>query len=228
MKVVVISDIHGRTKWKQQIEEPADLYIFIGDYFDSFNINGEKQIENFKDIQEFYRQNKDKVILLAGNHDNPNYGCPNFDGSCAGFQSKYAYMIRNLLEPMREAREIQVCKVIKNYVFSHAGITQTWCENHGIRFKNLEKDINNLFHKDLYSFIFIEDKKATSLRYTNACGDNVWQSPMWTRPQSLYQDKIPNYIQVVGHTAVHDLTLKNDIWLTDCQEFTDNFLILEI
>ena len=68
MKIVVISDIHGRDLWKKQVEEEADLYIFLGDYFDSFNIPHEIQISNFLDIKKFYEDNKDKVVLLAGNH----------------------------------------------------------------------------------------------------------------------------------------------------------------
>ena len=68
MKIIVIADIHGRDLWKKQVEEEADLYIFLGDYFDSFNIKGEDQIKNFLEIKEFYENNKDKVILLAGNH----------------------------------------------------------------------------------------------------------------------------------------------------------------
>lgn len=68
MKIVVISDVHGRDLWKKQVEEEADLYIFLGDYFDSFDIPHEIQISNFLDIKKFYEDNKDKVILLAGNH----------------------------------------------------------------------------------------------------------------------------------------------------------------
>ena len=68
MKIVVISDVHGRDLWKKQVEEEADLYIFLGDYFDSFDIPHEIQISNFLDIKKFYEDNKDKVILLAGHH----------------------------------------------------------------------------------------------------------------------------------------------------------------
>ena len=44
MKIVVIADIHGRDLWKKQVEELADMYVFLGDYFDSFSIKGEDQI----------------------------------------------------------------------------------------------------------------------------------------------------------------------------------------
>ena len=39
-KVIVLGDTHGRDIWKKIVEAnpDADLFIFIGDYFDSFNI----------------------------------------------------------------------------------------------------------------------------------------------------------------------------------------------
>ena len=60
MKIVVISDVHGRDLWKKQVEEEADLYIFLGDYFDSFDIPHEIQISNFLDIKKFY-EDKEKL-----------------------------------------------------------------------------------------------------------------------------------------------------------------------
>jgi predicted phosphodiesterase len=42
MKIVAIGDIHGRDYWKQIIEQEqdADVFVFVGDYFDSFTIKG--------------------------------------------------------------------------------------------------------------------------------------------------------------------------------------------
>ena len=38
-KTIIIGDIHGRDIWKNIVaQEQADRVIFIGDYFDSFNI----------------------------------------------------------------------------------------------------------------------------------------------------------------------------------------------
>lgn len=69
-KTVFIGDIHGRTIWKRIVKKEGQecKYIFIGDYFDSFDIPGIDQIHNFKEICEFKRENKDNVILLIGNH----------------------------------------------------------------------------------------------------------------------------------------------------------------
>ena len=54
MKTVVIGDIHGRSVWKLIVNmEKPDKVIFIGDYFDSFDIKGVDQLSNFQDIIAF-------------------------------------------------------------------------------------------------------------------------------------------------------------------------------
>lgn len=51
MKIVVIGDIHGRNVWEDIIKaESPDQVIFMGDYFDSYNIPGVYQIYNFQNI----------------------------------------------------------------------------------------------------------------------------------------------------------------------------------
>ena len=228
MKIVVIADIHGRDLWKKQIEEDADLYIFVGDYFDSFSIKGEDQIKNFLEIKDFYENNKDKVILLTGNHD---LSYINFDCACSGFQNKYAWTIHNILRPMYENNDLKACKIINNYLFVHAGISKTWCENYNIDINNLEEEINNLFNKEIFAFSFQPSPYINKLSYRNSSnpyGDDIWQSPMWIRPYSLMIDKLDNFIQIVGHTGHKNLTFKGNIWFTDCQETQEKPLILEI
>ena len=41
MKTILIGDIHGRSIWKRIVaDEKPDRVVFIGDYFDSFDIPG--------------------------------------------------------------------------------------------------------------------------------------------------------------------------------------------
>ena len=70
MKTVIIGDTHGRSIWKLIVnqEQDADRIIFIGDYFDSFEISGVEQIQNFKEIIEYKKTSGKEVIMLIGNH----------------------------------------------------------------------------------------------------------------------------------------------------------------
>jgi predicted phosphodiesterase len=71
MKIICIGDIHGRDCWVKILEQnpDADLFVFEGDYFDSFTIPALEQINNFKLILKFRDENPNKVIMLFGNHD---------------------------------------------------------------------------------------------------------------------------------------------------------------
>ena len=57
-KNIYIGDIHGRDIWEEIVEEhkDADNIVFIGDYFDSFNIPGRVQLRNARDIVEFKKE----------------------------------------------------------------------------------------------------------------------------------------------------------------------------
>ena len=69
MKTIVLGDIHGRGIWQLivQIENP-DRLVFIGDYFDAFEIPYIDQMYNFKQIVHYARTSGKEVILLTGNH----------------------------------------------------------------------------------------------------------------------------------------------------------------
>ena len=155
----------------------------------------------------------------------------NFDCACSGFQNKNAWTIHNILRPMYENNDLKACKVINNYLFVHAGISKTWCENYNINVNNLEEEINNLFNKEIFAFSFQPApyiNKLSCRNSPNPYGDDIWQSPMWIRPYSLMFDKLDNFIQIVGHTGHDDLTFKDNIWFIDCQTTQEKPLILEI
>lgn len=86
-KLVVIGDVHGRTTWKQIVEEPADMYVFLGDYVSTHdNITAFQQFLTFVEIIRFKLFNKDKVVLCIGNHDTQHLGY--HWAECSGFFRK--------------------------------------------------------------------------------------------------------------------------------------------
>jgi predicted phosphodiesterase len=64
MKTIIIGDVHGRDQWKQIVaqEKDADTVIFLGDYFDSFDISAVEQMHNFKEIVEFKETSKTEYM----------------------------------------------------------------------------------------------------------------------------------------------------------------------
>lgn len=106
-----------------------------------------------------------------------------------------------------------------NNLFTHAGVSKTWCEDNAIDMEYLEQSINDNFAYQPSRFNFD--------RY-NDFGDDVTQSPIWIRPKSLLSDKIDGYNQIVGHTGVSELDIENKygLILTDCLGTTGEYLIV--
>jgi hypothetical protein len=225
MKIVAVGDTHGRSKWKEivNVEKDFDKFIFIGDYFDAKDggYSANRQIENFKDIVEFKRNNPDKVILLIGNHDFHYLNGVNEEYS--SFQWSYRKDINDVLQPVVDEGLIQMCYQYNKYFFSHAGITKTWCNNNNINSNNLVNDINNLFRDDVTRFRF------TMGENDSYGGNDVTQPPIWVRPQSLVKDMVDGIICVVGHTQVKEVTVmeENNLILIDCLGTNDDYLVIE-
>lgn len=218
MKQIIIGDIHGHDTWKRIIdqEKTFDRIVFLGDYHDSFSIPSKDIISNFKSIVELKNSQKDKVILLIGNHD--YHYMRNSVSQFSGFRGELKLAQQDLLEELVRNDMMQVCyKDGQNRLYSHAGISKSWCEDHftdGINLEYIDQDINNLFKEDLYAFNF--KYKISS----NSYGDNIYQGPLWIRPNSLYTDAIEGVDQIVGHTQpqyplVIKSNQKTNIYLAD-------------
>jgi hypothetical protein len=224
-KLIAFGDTHGRSKWKYIVEKEKDInrIIFVGDYFDDKDgkYDPNDQIENFKEIIEFKRSNPEKVILLIGNHD--FHYLKGVNEEYSSYQFGNSKNINQVLQPVVDEGLLQMCYKHDNNFFSHAGITKTWCENCGIDTNNLQESVNNLFKTDITKFKFtIGDNYSRS-------GNDVTQSPIWVRPQSLVKDMVEGIVCIVGHTQVKDLTILNDdnLILIDCLGTTNSYLVIE-
>ena len=122
-KIIIIGDLHGRIIWKKIVEDnpDANLFIFMGDYFDSFDIGTMEQMHNFRDIIAFRKDNPDKVITLLGNHDyHYTSGCI---GSYSGFDYSIMFNMRLELDDLIKEGVLIMAHQIGNYLFTHAGVT---------------------------------------------------------------------------------------------------------
>ena len=117
-KTIYIGDIHGRDVWKQIVKEheDADNIVFIGDYFDSFDIPGIVQLRNAKEIVEFKKfQELDpskKVYLLIGNHDHHYYPGVKERGSTSGFNANMMYQFEEFFRENKEHFQIHSARLI--------------------------------------------------------------------------------------------------------------------
>ncbi len=210
MKIVALGDTHGRVLWKEIVskEKDADKIVFIGDYFDThYDISVDQQIENFKEILELKKNNMDQVVLLLGNHD--FHYLKEAIETYSGFQAFRFFDINEILQPAVKSGLVQMCFVHDNYVFTHAGVTKTWCLVNNIRTNHLEEDINNKIFENPSAFRF------TMGHNFSQTGNDVTQSPMWVRIPSLFEDHLPEVKYVIGHTTQEKLVITDGIIAID-------------
>lgn len=198
MKICVISDIHGLTKWKNIVNkerEQVDRFIFLGDYVDDKRelITPEEQRENLQSILEF-KEEYVNVDLLIGNHDLQYIG----GVRCNRFTQRLSSLMRDELMDMVQKEILQACVCYGNYLFSHAGISSIWMKEKGMEHYT---DINKQFHTNPLVVGFINKPNC------DAAGDNVYQSPLWIRPNSLGKSALPDYHHVVGHTRIREISV---------------------
>lgn len=225
MKIVALGDTHGRDKWKDIVAkelESSNKIVFIGDYFDThYDETPEQQLSNFNEIVEFKKTNMDKVILLIGNHD--FHYLSGVNESYSGFQYGWSKEFNKALEAALAEGLMQMCYVYDKYVFTHAGVTNTWCVTHSVnRLPNkIENSINELFKTNKYAFYF-----QMGYNYSQS-GDDVTQSPIWVRIPSLFNDGVDDFTFVVGHSTLKELTITDKIIGIDTLGVTGEYLIID-
>lgn len=220
MKIVVLGDTHGSTLWKKIIEdEQPDKVIFLGDYFDPYNkflIKG--MYDNFKEILKYKKKNKDKCILLIGNHD---YHYMSFGTNYSTRYSMDTYdKYAKTLNTLYADHTMVFAHQEDNIIFTHAGISKFWLENIAqLKEDTFTVDDINSVNPALFEFNNYTDQ-------WDAYGDSVSQSPIWIRPQALLKSSIKNYIQIVGHTRMYRPCKEENIWFNDAIEH-DGYIMIE-
>jgi hypothetical protein len=198
MKICAISDIHGSTLWKDIVARERngiDHFVFLGDYFDSKSrdTTPDEQANNFDDILEF-KEEFGNVDLLIGNHDLQYIG----GARTNQFKLHTQMLVDDTLMNLIRNGTLQVCVAYDGYLFSHAGISSVWMKEHGLA---SIANINNAFRYNPLLVDFV-NKPNGSLS-----GDNIYQSPLWIRPNSLCEFALSDYHQVVGHTRIEEVTV---------------------
>jgi len=229
MKTIVIGDIHGRNIWKDIVaQEQADRVIFIGDYFDSFNIGSTEQQFNFKEIIEFKEKSECEVIMLIGNHDYHYY--PGGE-TYSGYQHGAAPAIRQLLEENKH--HLQMCYQLDNILFTHAGIGWDW-----LSYQNrYEPGVDSEAIADFVNAIWEYQPNRFMFYGIDPYGNSKTQTPIWIRPQALIAGNRDTflkeeYIQVVGHTQVRKIDIEGKAtggryYFIDTLDTSTQFLIYE-
>ena len=225
MKTIVLGDTHGRNIWKEIVfQEKADRVIFIGDYFDSFDIGPAEQMFNFREIIDFKEKGECEVILLIGNHDFHYY--PGGE-TYSGYKAGVAPAIRQMLQ--ENNHHLQMCYQLDNILFTHAGIGHDWLTyQNKYESGSIADFVNDIWKYQPNRFMFYG---------IDQYGNTKTQTPIWIRPQALMAGNKDtflktDYIQVVGHTHVRKIDIEGKAtggryYFIDTFDTSGQFLIYE-
>ena len=235
MKVAIIGDIHGTTKFLecykniQENDSDVEKIIVLGDWFDPYiDIDLDTMIERYNEFVKIWKSDS-RIISILGNHDIAGYIIVNDSTNRTMRYGKGRQRITDAIE--QNLSESYLTYKIGDYIFSHAGVSQDWLNDIDIYDGcNYVNDIMNC--KKGWTADELSDICTFYPYDWSGDGTNKYQSCVWIRPQALYSCAIEGYHQVVAHTRVEQIIkiqLLNgkDLWLVDDDQ-KPNYLLLNI
>lgn len=212
MKVLFVGDIHTHDYMIDDIKRLDNEYNFhrivcLGDYVDDWLSTGYDSIKTLNKIIELKNSNKDKYILLLGNHELSYLGFP-----CSGHQYNQEKQMQDILLKNINLFDLYYSINLedKHYYCTHAGITNSYI--HSVLNRINEEDFylykTNSYIKNLHT---MNSDKLHSLYLLNRVsslrgGMDNYSSFVWCdKREHEYFGLMEQYLipyQIIGHTPV--------------------------
>ena len=230
-QILILPDVHGRAFYKPVLEDKESKIVFLGDYLDPYPNEGvsvEEAIANLEEILEFKKQNKDRVVLLLGNHD-CGYIWPDVCESRRSYKyyNDIKAMFKNDMDLFDLAFEWKANK--KRYLLSHAGVHKVWFDFvHDITSGKFPENYDNVANY-LNNLLRIDDSKLSDFLGVYSYyrgwggapfGSCVWADVReWSDENNIKDDKVLPYYQIFGHTQlIKDPIIKDRFACIDCRK----------
>ncbi|RCR65752.1 metallophosphoesterase [Larkinella punicea] len=232
MKIITISDLHGRNSWLHIDVGHYDKVIFLGDYTDSYELSDAAILENLSQIIRLKQQAPDKVILLIGNHDAQYLHFPHY--RCSGFRPSMQPALTSLFKANLPL--FQIAHQEGLYLFTHAGVTNRWLAHipKGDLSAKLELNLQALGQlADAMNRMHLDRMLRTSLFDVSSLrgGFDEAGGPLWADQRETSTDYLPGLHQIVGHTPVPEFTTiggkTGSITYTDVLQTQDAFYTID-
>ena len=206
--MIVIPDVHGRTFWRQAVNEylGKEHIIFLGDYMDPYSYEGITPTDAYKvfhEIIDLKKAHPDDITLLLGNHD-LHYLNPDMEGGRLDYKRR-EQIIKDITDNA-ELFCIAESAAIggKNYLFTHAGVKKGWLQVYQDVLGNPNPDEI----ADRLNTLWLDSSKRPQLLNMMAdipyirWGNSPYGSPVWNDVRNMVngQQEIPGFVQVFGHT----------------------------
>lgn len=133
-KLFIVPDVHGRAFWKEVKNTEGAPIVFLGDYLDPYTsiegITSEDAIENFNEILQFTKENKDRVTLLYGNHDSYAFHSESMCSCRHDWENidNITKMFDDNADLFRMAYDMTIGST--RFLLTHAGVNPYWVQKH--------------------------------------------------------------------------------------------------
>jgi len=209
MRIIIVPDVHGRPFWRKVLTNKEDTIVFLGDYSDPYEfVEGythEEAIYELTDIVQFKKENRERVILLLGNHD-AGYIDYKFI-SCRYSVKLYNEYHRLFTEDpnlFQMAYSITINDI--DYLFTHAGVSPKWLSGHHLAFT-----------ADALNKAWLEKPNVFNEVGLMRGGKYMVGSPIWIDAEE--HDSVSPYVQIFGHTQQEENPYINwNMWCLDCRK----------
>jgi hypothetical protein len=244
MRVLFVGDVHGHDQWHEPVADALARschVVFLGDYFDSFTIDGVSIYDNMTDILELKKKYPDRITLLLGNHEYV-YMMGSKVAGTTGASEIMAHDYYLLLNSNWEHFDLAwgYRSGIDCYLLAtHAGLTNEYFRKFILpeledKEGNIAKLIGNsdlLLHEKLN---FFKDKftllweLGMRCKYPMGPGSIIWADKI-----ELIRDPYRGIDQIVGHTAGYFIDVRNSnsntLYFVNLKEFlTVGALMIEL
>ncbi|GAB3770238.1 metallophosphoesterase [Spirosoma horti] len=206
MNILTISDLHGRTVWKEAHTEGYDRVIFLGDYTDSHVFDDGTIYANLKEIIRCKGRQPDKFVLLIGNHDAQYLHFPYY--RCSGFRERAQPQLSALFAEYKNL--FQIAHQEGNFLFTHAGVTNKWLTRFLLQTGNNASEISSAGNlagllNETNQLSGSDRDKLFEVGPVRG-GSDAFSGPVWADRSETRRDFLAGFQQVVGHTPVADFT----------------------
>ena len=222
-KILVIPDVHGRIFWKEPVKkymDAVDRVVFLGDYLDPYEDEdglADDIYQNLMEIINLKLDNRGKVVLLKGNHDQHYYSKMYRDlaaGSRMDEQNWDKY--HEVFGDYRSLFQFAHMEIVNGitYVFTHAGLTLYWLHKVNTNMWQLPDNEVSVADENIIGRINQLDYKPMGQEMLSVVGRNrSWfgektGSVLWADIEEHSISDAPNayglnkVFQVFGHTRL--------------------------
>ena len=219
MKTIICPDVHSRDYYKSLLSNTEDKIIFLGDYGDPYRHEGlsdDDTIEAMMNIFSFAQDNKDRVVLLIGNHDEPylkqHKGNSRYNWMLAGQLEQIYQEFKDLFKVAYWDEETQT-------MFTHAGINKKWWDSLELPIdwtpKQIQDYLNNLLlmGDGEYNVLYEISRYRGGWNWNGSC---IWADVH--EHLALKQDECMPFKQCFGHSQLEktgNFIHQDNWWMCD-------------